>query len=60
MRANKSEWRDPVKNAPAKPETMSTEGNFDAFRDLMRRVVKVKTPRAEKPTSASRAPVASS
>jgi len=59
MKSEKSRWRNPVKDVPAKPETLKIEGNFDAFRDLMKRVVKVKPPRAEKPT-ASPAPVASS
>jgi hypothetical protein len=60
MKADKSKWRDPVKDVPAKPETLAITGDFGKFTDLMKRVVKVRPPREAKPTSASLGPVASS
>lgn len=49
---SKSGWKDPVKGVSAKEATLSTEGNFAQFTELMRRIVK-----AGKPTSASPGPV---
>jgi len=56
----KKAWRNPVKDIPAKPETLAIKGDFGKFTDLMKRVVKVRPPREEKTTSASPGPVASS
>ena len=56
---SKTAWRDPVKGHAAKDATMQTKGNFAEFRELMKRVVKIKSPREAKPTSASPGPVAS-
>jgi len=54
----KKQWQDPTKRPPSEA-TMQTESTFEAFTDLMRKVVKV-DPRQEKPTTAaSLAPVAS-
>jgi hypothetical protein len=35
-------WKNPVKDVPAKESTMKTPGNFDAFTQLMKRVVEKK------------------
>jgi hypothetical protein len=35
-------WKNPVKGVPAKESTMKTPGNFDAFTQLMKRVVEKK------------------
>lgn len=54
----KKHWQDPTKRPPSEA-TMKTESTFEAFTDLMRKVVKV-DPRQEKQTiSASPAPAAS-
>jgi len=53
--ANRKEWKDPVKDVPAGPETLAIKGDFGKFTKLMTRVVK-----AGKTTSASPGPVASS
>jgi hypothetical protein len=59
MKSNsKSAWIDPAKRPP-KPETMNTPGDFGKFTELMKRVVKVRLPREEKPTSASPGPAVS-
>jgi len=47
----KKPWIDPAKQ-PAKPETMNTPGNFEAFTNLMRKIV-------DKPKPASHGPAAS-
>jgi len=51
----KKPWKDPLKR-PAKQSTMETPGDFAQFTELMRRVVKVRPPREEKPTPASASP----
>jgi hypothetical protein len=50
----KKPWKNPVKGVPAKESTMSTQGNFGQFTELMKRVVEKKSK-----TSASRVPDAS-
>jgi len=47
-------WKNPVKGVPAKESTMKTPGDFDAFTQLMKRVVE-KKPKA----SVSRVPASS-
>jgi hypothetical protein len=47
----KKSWNDPTKR-PAKESTMSTEGDFGKFTDLMRKVVQVHPPK-EKPKASS-------
>jgi hypothetical protein len=53
----KKQWKNPVKDIPAKESTMNTKGDFGAFTDLMKRVVK--TPAKTPKPSSSRAPAAS-
>jgi hypothetical protein len=48
-------WTDPVKNRPAKKETLNTRGDFCVFTDLMRKIVN-KREEKPKPSSASRVP----
>lgn len=54
----KKPWRDPVKDVPAKSKTLATEGDFEKFTELMKRIVKVRPPREAK--GASPGPAASS
>jgi hypothetical protein len=54
----KRRWKDPVKDHAAQDSTLDTKGDFAAFRDLMKRVVKVRPPREAK--TASPGPGASS
>lgn len=49
-------WVDPVKNRPAKEETLATRGDFAEFTENMRKLMKVKPV----PKPASRAPFPSS
>jgi hypothetical protein len=59
VKSRKKNWIDPVKNVPAKDETMATTGNFADFTALMRRIVN-KNAKSEKPKpSASRVPASS-
>jgi hypothetical protein len=56
----KKAWTDPVKGRSPRESTMETKGNFAQFRELMKKVVKVRSPRVGEPTSASPGPGASS
>jgi hypothetical protein len=53
-----STWKDPVKGMPAKASTMNTRGDFEAFTDLMKRVVNSSTEDDPK-SSSSPSPAAS-
>jgi len=48
-------WKNPVKGIPPKPSTMNTEGDFEVFTDLMKKIVH-KPVKAPKASSASRVP----
>jgi hypothetical protein len=56
---SKKMWKDPVKGKAPRESTMQTEGNFGQFAELMKRVVKVRPPRAAETIPASPGPVAS-
>jgi hypothetical protein len=59
VKPRKKDWVDPVRNVPAKDETMATTGNFADFTALMRKIVN-KNGKSEKPRpSASRVPASS-
>jgi hypothetical protein len=47
-------WIDPVKNQPAKDETLNTPGDFGEFTALMRKIV---NKREEEPKTPSVSPV---
>jgi hypothetical protein len=55
---NLKKWNDPVKGRPAHRETLEIEGDFEEFKNLMRRAVRKREDEANPP--ASRAPDASS
>jgi hypothetical protein len=44
-------WTDPVKNRPAKDETLATRGDFAEFTENMRKLMKVKPHRDPLPPS---------
>jgi hypothetical protein len=52
----KKPWRDPVKNQPPKPETLTIEGDFGKFTEDMKRLFNPENPEKKKPTSASSSP----
>jgi hypothetical protein len=50
MKKPEKKWVDPVKGKPAHDETLSMNGDFDRFKEIMRRIV---NRREEKPKPSS-------
>jgi hypothetical protein len=58
MDMKKTPWQNPVKR-PAKESTMNTEGDFQKFTELMKKIMTVPRQEKPKPASSSRGPVSS-
>jgi len=56
----KKAWRNPVKDQPARPETLEIKGDFQKFTADMKRLLRSSKTEKQQPTSASPVPVSRS